>query len=482
MSEASAPIRVLNILSRALVLLASLALFFPAFNPARISERINRDVSLFTTGVSFTNLTVRFERAFIQEWVDPAVFIVLMTAAILVILGTILSAVGACMSLGNARMRLRGHKYPILGGSLMVAGLVGILLSYRALLDSGSADRLEPTFPSFYPVAVFLALAILVVGVLTAVLERRTRQMIEEKMMMAEKYSLFLMFLPIVVLIFLFNYLPLWGWRYAFFDYSAGGTLSSDTFVGWKWFTFLFENSATLRDLGRVMRNTLIMSGLGILTSWLPVVFAISLNELRSTKLRRLVQTFTTIPNFISWVLIYGIALAIFSTDGFLNSLLDLIGSGDGSRTNYLMSSENIWLKMLLWGTWKSIGWSAIVYIAAIAGIDPQLYEAATIDGAGRLGKIWHIVVPGLMPTYLVLLLLSIGGILSNGLEQYLVFQNPLNRDTIEVLDLYVYNIGITDGRIPLSTVVSMAKSLVSVALLFGANRVSKMIRGENII
>src|SRR5690606_4440502 len=142
--------------------------------------------------------------------------------------------------------------------------------------------------------------AILVVGVLTAVLERRTRQMIEEKMMMAEKYSLFLMFLPIVGLIFLFNYLPLWGWRYAFFDYSAGGTLSSDTFVGWKWFTFLFENSATLRDLGRVMRNTLIMSGLGILTSWLPVVFAISLNELRSTKLRRLVQTFTTIPNFIS--------------------------------------------------------------------------------------------------------------------------------------------------------------------------------------
>lgn len=472
----------MHMLNRILIFFASFAMFLPAFNPARISERINRDVSLFTTGVSFTNLTLRFERAFIQGWVDPAVFIVLTTAAIALISGTILSTIGACMSLGNNRMRLRGHKFPIIGGSFMLAGLLGVLYAHSQLVGYQLPERLEPVFPSLFPFYMVLTCSILGLGILTAIIERRRKEMIEEKMMMAEKYSLFLMFLPIIVLIFLFNYLPLWGWRYAFFDYTAGGSLNSETFSGWKWFTFLFENSATLRDLGRVMRNTLVMSGLGILTSWLPVVFAISLNELRSTRLRRLVQTFTTIPNFISWVLIYGIALAIFSTDGFLNSLLGILGSGEGSRVNHLMNSDHIWLKMLLWGTWKSIGWSAIIYIAAIAGIDPQLYEAATIDGAGRVGKIWHIVVPGLMPTYLVLLLLSIGGILSNGLEQYLVFQNPLNQDTIEVLDLYVYNIGINEGRIPLSTVVSMAKSLVSVALLFGANRISKMVRGETII
>jgi putative aldouronate transport system permease protein len=476
------PTRVFYVLNRVLILFTSLAMFFPAFNPARISDRINRDVSLFTTGVSFANLTVRFERAFVQGWVDPALFILLMTAALVVIAGTVLSAVGACMSLGNNRMRLRGHKFPILGSGAMLIGLAGILLLHWQLVGSAEADRLEPAFPGFLFIYVAISAAILLLSLLVVVFERSTAMVIEDKMMMKEKYSLFLMLLPVLVLIFLFSYLPLWGWRYAFYDYTAGGSLNSETFTGFKWFTFLFRNSATLRDLGRVMRNTLAMSGLGLLGSWLPMAFAIALNELRSTGFRRVVQTFTTIPNFISWVLVYAIALAIFSTDGFLNSMLELLNPGTVVRTNYLMNSDGIWLKMFFWGTWKSIGWSAIIYIAAIAGIDPQLYEAATIDGAGRFRKIWHIIIPGLVPTYLVLLLLSIGGMLSNGLEQYLVFQNPLTRDTIEVLDLYVYNIGIDEGRIPLSTVVSMAKSLISVVLLFGANRVSKIIRGESII
>ena len=125
---------------------------------------------------------------------------------------------------------------------------------------------------------------------------------------------------------------------------------------------------------------------------------------------------------------------------------------------------------------------SAIIYIAAISGIDPQLYEAAKIDGAGRFQRMWHITVPSLMSTYMVLLLLSIAGSLSNGMEQYLMFSNAVNKESIEVLDLYVYNIGIDGGRIPLSTVIGMAKSLVSIALLFIANKVSKKVRGESII
>lgn len=146
------------------------------------------------------------------------------------------------------------------------------------------------------------------------------------------------------------------------------------------------------------------------------------------------------------------------------------------------MNSDHMWTKMLLWGMWKSLGWSAIVYIAAIAGIDQELYEAAKIDGAGRFQRVWHITVPGLMPTYLVLLLLTIAGALSNGLEQYLMFQNANNKDVIEVLDLYVYNIGIDGGRIPLSTVIGMSKSLISITLLLFANRLSKFVRGEGII
>ena len=299
-------------------------------------------------------------------------------------------------------------------------------------------------------------------------------------MKMPQKYSLFIMLLPILFLTFVFFYLPLWGWRYAFFDYTAGGTLSADNFVGFKWFTILLRNKATVRDIVRVMRNTLAMSGLGILTSWVPMLFAIFLNELRSNRLKRIVQSLTTIPNFISWVLVYAIALAIFSTNGFFNTFLSLFGVE--SSTNWLMSADHIWLKMLLWGVWKSLGWSAIIYIAAIAGIDQQLYEAAKIDGAGRFQRMWYITLPGLLPTYFVLLLLTFAGLLSNGLEQYLMFQNPNNLYMIEVLDLYVYNIGIDGGRIPLSTVIGMAKSLVSIALLLFANGMSKRIRGESII
>jgi len=146
------------------------------------------------------------------------------------------------------------------------------------------------------------------------------------------------------------------------------------------------------------------------------------------------------------------------------------------------MSGSHIWLKMLLWGMWKGVGWSAIIYISSIAGIDPGLYEAAEIDGAGRFQKIWNVTVPQLMPTFFVLLLMSIANVLSNGMDQYLVFSNAVNAKSIEVLDLYVYNLGIGNGQIPMSTAIGMFKSVVSVILLFGANAVSKRLRGESII
>jgi putative aldouronate transport system permease protein len=226
------------------------------------------------------------------------------------------------------------------------------------------------------------------------------------------------------------------------------------------------------------------MSGLGLAFSWLPMAFAIFLSELTSKRTKRIVQTFTTIPNFISWVLVYSVAFAIFSTEGFLNWMLVNLGiMGEG--VNHLMDSSNIWLKMWAWGTWKGLGFSAIIYIASISGIDPQLYEAATVDGAGRFKKMWHVTVPGLMSTFFVLLLLSISNILSNGMEQYLVFRNPANRSTIEVLDLYVYRLGLgsgSDSNYSLATLIGMLKSLISITLLFAANKASKWLRGESIV
>ena len=214
------------------------------------------------------------------------------------------------------------------------------------------------------------------------------------------------------------------------------------------------------------------------------MIFAVFLCEVRNMRFRRFVQAFTTIPNFISWVLVYAVALSIFSTDGFINTFAKEVGlmSQNAPGHNYLMGNSFTWVKMWGWGTWKGVGWSAIIYIAGISGIDQSLYEAATVDGAGRFQKMRHITLPGLLPTFFVLLLMAIAGILSNGLDQYLVFENAENRESIRVLDLYVYKLGIGNGSIPLSTVVGMFKSVISVVLLFAANGMSKLLRGESII
>ncbi|MBR4587925.1 MAG: sugar ABC transporter permease [Lachnospiraceae bacterium] len=290
---------------------------------------------------------------------------------------------------------------------------------------------------------------------------------------METKYQLFIMFIPFLMLIFAFSYLPLYGWRYAFFE--EGTTFKSEEFVGFAHFTKLFATAEFRNRFFRVMTNTLAMSGLGLLTSWLPMAFAIFLNEIKSSKFRRVVQTLSTIPNFISWVLVYAIAFSIFATDGLINNLL-------GTSHAFLMDDSHLWLKMLLWGTWKGIGWSAIIYISGIAGIDQQLYEAASIDGADRFQRMWHITLPGLMPTYVVMLVMSIAGILSNGMDQYLVFTNASTAGPLEVLDLYTYNLGINGGQIALSTVVGMGKSIISIVLFFIANTAAKKIRGNGIV
>lgn len=294
-------------------------------------------------------------------------------------------------------------------------------------------------------------------------------------------FRLWLLSLPFLILIFLFSYLPLYGWVYALFDYKPGRALLDCRFVGLENFTRMFADKYAREDIVRVMKNTLGMSLIGIATSALPMIFAVFLAEIRSTPYRKAVQTLTTIPNFISWVLVYSVAYAMFSVnDGFVNRLLMELGILD-EGINFLASSEHVWLSMWLWGTWKGLGWSAIMYIAALTGIDQEQYEAAAVDGAGRMQKIWHITIPGLLPTFFVLLLLSIANLLNNGMEQYFVFQNAMNKEHIEVLDLYVYNQGMVGINYSYSTAVGILKSIVSVTLLFVANMGSKLTRGESI-
>ena len=292
---------------------------------------------------------------------------------------------------------------------------------------------------------------------------------------------MFFMILPFLILNFLFAYFPLHGWVYAFYDYRAPLQLSQCEFVGFKWFTMLFSNPTQMSQLGQVMINTFAMSLLGIATSILPLIFAIFLSEIQSKWFRKSVQTLTTLPNFISWVLVYSVAFSLFSDSGMINNVLQQLGV-IAEPIKFLDSDSHTWLSMILWGTWKGLGWNAIMYLAAITGIDPGLYEAAKIDGAGRFRLMYHITLPTLLPTFFVLLMLSIANFLNNGMDQYYVFQNAFNKTHIQVLDLYVYNIGLTGGSFSLATAIGMMKSIVSIVLLTIVNITSKRIRGESII
>ncbi len=462
-----------------------LFLFLPSVNPARITTNINRNHSLLTSGFFYKILTDGMGRGIQKGWMSETALLIDYFASMACCIGAILAGVGGCTSVGNNKLKRIAAFFSIGGGVIGAVSIFGVIKARQILIDLVAAhpNYAEKTNVNYSNSNILLfaiiAIVIFVLGITVLILNKKPEK--GEKVHIEAKYRLFLMFMPFAILVFVFSYLPLWGWRYSFFDYKAGQTLSMDQFVGFKWFVALIKDPAYAKLVGRVMINTLAMSGIGLITSWLPMIFAVFLSEIKSTRVRRFIQTCTTLPNFISWVLVYAVALAIFSTDGFLSSFMVQNGFWDKGK-NFLMSSKGTWFKMWAWGTWKGLGWSAIIYISAISGIDQQLYEAATVDGAGRFQKMWHVTLPELVPTYCVLLTLQIAGILSNGMEQYFCFENAMNRDSILVLDLYVYKIGIGSGLIPLSTVVGMLKSIVSVILLFIANSISKLVRGTGVV
>ena len=298
----------------------------------------------------------------------------------------------------------------------------------------------------------------------------------------ARSYREFLYILPFILLVAVFSYFPLYGWVYAFHDYQPPKPISAETFVGLKWFAYIVSNPVRVADVLRVLRNTFAMSGISLLFSWFPMIFAVFLNEIKCRPYQKFVQTVTTLPNFISWVLVFSIAFNVFGSNGAVNSVMMDMGL-ISKPISFLKSKEHLWFKMWLWLTWKNAGWAAIMYLAAITGIDEQMIEATRVDGATRMQIIRHIIIPSILPTYFVIVMLNIASFLNNGMEQYYVFQNDFNRKYIEVLDLYVYNYARSSIKnYPLSTAISMLKSIVSVALLAGTNAVSKLIRGEGFI
>jgi len=298
-----------------------------------------------------------------------------------------------------------------------------------------------------------------------------------------EGLFIFLLAFPFIAMSFTFTYLPLHGWIYAFYDFRPGFTLEQSEFVGLGWFRLLFDNPIRRQQIAQVLRNTFAMSGITIALSWFPVAFAILLSEVRFSGLKKSIQVLTTLPHYISWVLVFAMAFAMLSNDGMVNNLLISLGVIDTPILFLRAAGPRVWGIMSAWGVWKSFGFGAIIYLAAISGIDQELYEAARVDGAGRFRLIWHITVPGILPTYTVLLLLAIANFLNNGFEQFFLFSNAFNHLHIEVLDLYVYNLSFGGRAFSLATSISMLRSVISVIMLFSVNALSKLLRGgESII
>ena len=292
------------------------------------------------------------------------------------------------------------------------------------------------------------------------------------------KITLLCMTIPSVLFILVFSYFPISGWIYSFFDYRIGYKLSKCEFVGLDNFIYAFGDPYIIT----VILNTLIISILGLLGLPLAGMIAILLSEVRGKKFKKTVQTAITIPNFISWIIIYSIMFSLFSNDGLLTTLVRGLSGNRDSTVTLLTNPGTAKLFMVLTNIWKTVGYNSIIFFAAVTGIDSQLYDAAAVDGAGRWQKILHITIPGILPTFITLLIISVGAILNNWFEQYYVFVNPMIQKNIEVLDYYVYRIGMLNNDIPASTAVSMIKTFISVVLVFSVNKLSKKTLGQSIL
>ncbi len=289
-----------------------------------------------------------------------------------------------------------------------------------------------------------------------------------------KRWSLFFLALPLMLVVLAFKYVPLMGWYFALIDYRVGYPIFKCDFIGLDNFRRLFATPAFVRALG----NTLIFSSAKYVLLFLPPLFAILFNEIRHPMYRKVVQTMSTLPHFISWVIVYSLVNALFTTEGPINRLLGLFGMSQQLMTD----KDAVYVFQTFIYLWKILGWNSIVYVAAIAGIDQQLYEAASIDGAGHLQRAIHITIPGLLPTMLVMLLLGVADFFSNGMDQYYVFHNAVIYRKIETLELFTYKQGMQLMDYSYATAVGILQSVVSILLLFVTNTFAKKVRGNTIV
>ena len=278
---------------------------------------------------------------------------------------------------------------------------------------------------------------------------------------------LYYLLIPGTIYFFIFKYLPMWGIVIAFKDYVPYTGILGSKWVGLKHFEYFFNNTM----FERLLANTLTLSMLNIVFFFpAPIMLALLLNELRSQRYKKLVQTFLYIPHFISIVIVVSITYVAFASTGFIYKLTYAL---TGSNMNYLTDPE-LFRPMIIGQTvWKETGWGTIIFLAALAGVDIQLYEAAMCDGAGRLRQLWHITLPAIRSTIVLLLVLRMGSVLDTGYEHLILMSNAMNRKVSQTFDVFVYQQGISGGQYSYATAVGLFKAIVSVTLVVLSNKLA---------
>jgi putative aldouronate transport system permease protein len=276
---------------------------------------------------------------------------------------------------------------------------------------------------------------------------------------------LYVMLLPGVIAIFVFYYVPMYGLVIAFQDYQPVHGFWGSPFVGFEWFELAFS----MRDFPIILRNTVVIAFYKLILGQLvPIIFALMLNEIRARPFKRVVQTIVYFPHFLSWVIIGGIFIEILSLNGIVNTVLTKIGI----EPVFFLGS-NAWFRPVIVATdvWKNFGWNAILYLAALTAINPNLYESAAIDGANRWRQTWYITLPGIATTVVLVFALRLGHFLQVGFEQVLMLYNPIVYETGDIIDTYVYRAGLIDSQFSLATAIGLFKSTIGFILIVGSYR-----------
>jgi putative aldouronate transport system permease protein len=291
--------------------------------------------------------------------------------------------------------------------------------------------------------------------------------------------QLMLMSLPFVAVLIVFNYLPLWGWIMAFQHYSVAKGIFGSSFAGLDNFRELFSDP----QFYLVLRNTLAMSLLNLVFGFTgAITLALLLNEVKSTIIKRTIQTITYIPHFVSWVVIANIVMMSLSPDGGVVNVL-LLKLGWIHEPIYFMSKDKwFWLIHTAASVWKELGWNTIIYLAVLAGINPEQYEAAEVDGANRFHRMWHVSIPFMMPTAIILLILSLGYLMQSGYESQFLLGSPMVKNVSDVLDLYALDYSISLGDYSLGVTIGIFKSVISVGLVLAVNILSKKLGNSRVL